>query len=389
MYQATSPLMEVRAQLATSTNTDGVLGSGAGGAEIQKRIDEMTVDAFNNSVDFSKLLRRVSINQLAYVWNIASESAAGSGYTNSTFAFYTEGNAISPGNSTKIQQYAACVGYRTDYSLSGLLVASGMGNQIAEEAKYAAEALAVGEERAIIYGSYASGGQYGYANAFAGLVFLMSSNATFGATDTKYGLAMGTSTAQNVSLVAATSSAGGNGTGGDSGGDSLALADLDSAVTLSNKRGAKNHKRAFLCSEERRDEIDQLLQAQQRFIAPSVEIEGGFRVSSYKGIPIIGSRFMDEAGIAFDGSTTNTEWTTFDSQADQAMYLLDLDNIFMVHAGGVNAKHVPIVGDEVSAGTPAGFNGRSDAVGGYFKSYGALIVKRFDTQVLIYNLVDI
>ena len=43
-------------------------------------------------------------------------------------------------------------------------------------------------------------------------------------------------------------------------------------------------------SHERRDEINSKLQAQQRF-AGTLNLEGGFTVDTYQGIPLIGSSF--------------------------------------------------------------------------------------------------
>jgi len=367
-------LMAVRAALTTTTNTTGVLGSSAGGAEIQKLIHELIVPAFNNKQDLGPMLRRVNMDQLSYIWNLSTESASGSGFTNSSFSFYTDGGNGTAAASTKTQLFAIAKAYRTDYAVTGLMMASGARDQLSDEARFAVEALAVGEERAMISGTGTSA--YGFASSFPGLLQLMGSNATFGDTDTIYGVARATARDElDVSLVGA----------GATTADSLALADLDAAVTLSDNRGAKGNSRIFFCSNDRRDEIDQLLQAQQRFVAPSIEIEGGFRVSSYKNIPIIGSRFMDKNGITWNGTAKTL------SAADQSMYLLDMDNLFMAHVAGVNATHVPIVGGNATGGVPVAgaFYGRGDITGGYYKSYGTLVMKRFDTQVLIYNLTDI
>jgi len=361
-------LMNVRAALSTTTNTTGVLGSGAGGAEIQKLIHDLSMPAFNKAVDLSPQLRRVTIDQLSYIWNIKTESAVGSGFSNDSFQFYGDGGTGTAAATTKIQYFALAKAYRTDYGVTGLMSAAGARNQLADEARDAVEALAVGEERAIISGT--GTGAYGFSGSFLGLLQLMGSNATFGDTDTIYGTAR--TAARNeldVSLVGA----------GATSADSLALADLDAAKTISDNRGAGANRRVWFCSNDRRDEIDQLLQAQQRFVAPSMEIEGGMRVSSYKNVAILGSRFMDKNGVTWNGAAKSL------TAADQAMYLLDLDNIFMSHVAGVNASHIPVTGD----GANTTFDGRADVVGGYFKSYGTLVMKRFDTQVLIYNLTDI
>ena len=353
-------LMEIRTALGTSTNTTGVVASAQGGAEIQKAIQAIPVKAYNDATDIAKLLKRRSINQLAYIWNLAT---ATSDLANTSFAFYTEGQGGTPSPVTKVQLYAVSKGYRTDYEVTGLMVAAGMSDQLQYEMEAAAESLAIGEERSIISGSDTSA--YGFANSFDGLLQLMGSYGTFGDTDTIYGIARASGKSYldvNVVLGGATSAA------------ALSLDDLDAAVTASNKAGGKGHKRIFFCSEDRLAEIGQLLQAQQRF-NNTVEVSAGFRVLSYLRIPIVSSRFMDKNGITWDGTTKTA------SHADQAMYLLDLDHIYMVHVAGINAVHVPVVGADA--------HNRYDVTGGYFKSYGTLVMDRFDTQVLIANLTDI
>ena len=355
-----SALMELRAALGTTTNTTGVLGSAAGGAAVQKEIQAVAVEAFNSKTDIAKLLRRRNINQLAYIWNLVT---ATSDLANTSFAFYTEGEGGTPAVPVKVQLYAIAKGYRTDYEVTGLMIAAGMGDQLQYEMGYAAESLAIGEERSIICGTDTSA--YGFANSFLGLLQLMGSYATFAETTNVYGIARASGKTYldvNVVLGGATSAA------------ALALTDLDAAITASNKKGGKGHKRIFFCSEDRVDEIAHLLQSQQRF-NNTTEVAAGFRVLSYRQVPIVGSRFMDKNGITWDGSTKTA------SHADQAMYLLDLDHIFMVHVAGINAVHVPVVGADA--------HNRYDVQGGYFKSYGVLVMDRFDTQTLIANLTDI
>ena len=360
-------LMEIRTALSTSTNTVGVLGSSAGGAEIQKLVQTMPIEAYNKVTDLARLLPRQNIDQYAYIWNLVKETAASSGLSNSSFVFYSEGASGTPAVSTKFQALAVAKSWRTDYEVTGLMIAAGMGDQLAEEARYASESHAVGEERAIICGT--ATGAYGFASSFPGLLQLMNSYADLGDTTTIYGTArQSTYTQLDVSVVLA----------GATTTDALDLADLDSAITKSNKRGAKSAKRIFFCSEERVDEISQRLQSQQQFVSTgnTIEFEGGFRVLSYKRIPIIGSRFMDKNGITYTSSFSA-------SSADNALYLLDMDHIKMVHVAGVNAVHIPISG----GGDAGSYLQRSDVKGGYFKSYGTLVMTRFDTQVLVCNLV--
>jgi len=384
-------LMDVRAALATGTNTTGVLGSGAGGAEIQKKIEELPVEAFNKVTDLRPLIRSVNINQLAFIWNLVTESSSGSGVTNTSFDFYAQTATATPQPSSKVQLVAVAKAYRADYEVSNLMIAAGMGNQLTEEASYAAEALAIGEEKQIIIGANTTAGGK-TTNAFNGLYGTIDS-ATYGGlmlngvatnalnglgdTSTLYGTARSTTqTNLNAGAVDATGEAGGGSP------VALGLSHLDSAITISNKRGAKQARRVFLMSEERVDAVSQLLQAQQRFMSTgnTVEFDGGFRVLAYRRIPIIGSRFMDNCGIlkASAGSITTP------GNTDASAFLLDLDNLFMAYVAGVNATHTPVVG----GGTTTPTN-RPDLQGGYYKSYGVLVMKRFDTQVAIFNLTDV
>ena len=162
-------------------------------------------------------------------------------------------------------------------------------------------------------------------------------------------------------------------------GNDFTLADLDSAITTQQK-AKLNANSIFLCSFERADEINQLLQPQQRFMG-SVEIKAGFRVITYRNIPVIRSKRM-----AYNGYT-NTGSYDRSTDADNSMYLLDMDEIAFKAVNGVDQRHVSIggVGDSTTA-TNAGGTSRADAVGGYYKTYGTFVMTRFDTQVLVWNL---
>ena len=240
--------------------------------------------------------------------------------------------------------------------------------------------LKIGEEKMMICGS--DTGAYGITSGFNGLLQLMRWYDTNGGDadatsanqmkdtssiygDTRDGGAQGDLT--DVSFVIA-------GTAGTSTGV-LELKHADKAITLSNKHGGKDHERIFFCSEERVDEFNQLLQPQQRF-AGTLNLEGGFTIATYKNIPIVGSRYMDK-----NGATNTGSWDS-STDADNSMYLLDLNEIEMRILSGTDAKHV-VVNGEVSGS--AGYN-RADAQGGYFKTYGIFVVEKFNTQVVIWNL---
>lgn len=372
------PLMEVRTALTTTTNVTGGLGSATWGAvEIQKKVDQMIADTINRGVDLKPLVKRKPMDQLTYFWNMRSDLGS-----TSKFAIYTDGGASTPYPSTKYQFYAVATSWRADYEVTGLMIAgsSSYYDALADEAKCALDEMKLGEEKMMICGS--DTGAYGITSGFNGLLQLMrwydtnggdadgtvanqmkDTSSVFG--KTRDGSAQGD--LLDVSFVIA-------GTAGSATGV-LELKHLDKAITLSNKHGGKDHERVFFCSEERLNEINQLLQPQQRF-AGTLNLEGGFSIATYKNIPIVGSRYMDK-----NGATNTTSWDS-STDADNSMYLLDLDEMEMRILGGTDSKHV-VVNGEVS-GT-AGYN-RADAQGGYFKTYGIFVFRNFHPHVHISNL---
>jgi len=103
-----------------------------------------------------------------------------------------------------------------------------------------------------------------------------------------------------------------------------------------------------------------------------IEVDAGVFVLSYKNIAIIRARFMDKNGV------TNTGSVDLSTDADNSMYLLDMDQIEFRVLNGVDAIHTPIIGSDSGI--------RYDVQGGYFKTYGVFVMKKFNTQVLIWNL---
>jgi len=371
------PLMEVRTALTTTTNTLGQLNASYGAVEIQQKIDQMIADVINRDVDLKPLVKRKPLGQLTFHWNVRTDLGS-----TSKAAFYSDGGTGTPYPSTKAQLHAVSLAIRSDYEVTGLMMAgsSSYYDALADEAKTAIDELKLTEEKTMICGTDTSA--YGIASGYTGLLQLMRWNNTNGGdtegtaankmadTTTIFGTARSSAAARSFldcSYVLA-------GTIGTSTGV-LELKHLDKAITHSNKKGGKDHEKVFFCSEERVDEINQLLQPQQRF-AGTLNLEGGFTISTYKNVPIIGSRYMDK-----NGATNVSSWDS-STDADNSMYLLDLDMIEFRVLDGVDAKHV-LVSGEVS-GT-AGYN-RADAQGGYFKTYGVFVMKTFNTQVHIANL---
>ena len=63
----------------------------------------------------------------------------------------------------------------------------------------------------------------------------------------------------------------------------------------------------------------------------------------------------------------------------------DMDDIVFKTVAGVDQMHVPISGQGDGNNTAI----RGDVRGGYYKTYGVFIVKRFDSQGIIWNLVNV
>lgn len=370
------PLMEVRTSLNATTNTGGLdEGSSYGGVEIRRRIDQMITDSINRGVDLKPLVKRRPLDQYAYRWNIRTDLGS-----SSKFTIHGDGGIGTPYPSTKTHLFAVALAYRTDYEVTGLMIAASASyyDSLADEAQTAIDELKLSEEKMMICGSVT--GAYGISSAFLGLLELMRWHSTNGGdtegvsnnkmqdTTSIYGTTRTSGTTElDVSYVIAGTIASATGV--------LELKHLDKAITQSNKKGGKDHERVFFCSEERTDEINQLLQPQQRF-AGTLNLEGGFTIQTYKNKPIVGSRYMDK-----NGATNTTSWDK-DTNADNTMYLLDLDEIEFRILAGTDAKHVVVTGE---VGGSAGFN-RADAQGGYFKTYGVFVVRAFNPQVHIANL---
>jgi hypothetical protein len=354
-------LAEVRTTLVTTTNaTGGDTRTTLGGNEIQKLIDKMIIDALNRTAPLRQVVKRKPMGgQLAYIWNIRTDL----GSTGKAVFQSSEGGTGTPYPSTKIQYIAPAKAYRSDYEVGNLMIAGSASyyDAIADEARDALDALKILEEKAIICGSDTSA--YGFANSWDGLIQLMGSHATFGDTDTIYGTARaGARDELDVQLVA----------GGASATAAFDITLLDSAITKSNKADGGGFTKSFLCSMERKAEIMQKLQTQQRFPVQMIEGNFGMNVEAYRNHKIIESRFMDKNGITWNGGTKTK------SYADNAMYFLVEDFIEQRILDGVDFLHVAIMGADASQ--------RSDVQGGFFKTYGIFVMRRFDNQVLIYNL---
>jgi len=352
-----------------SRNTEGSFNTAtagdAGSVETQKIADSIIRDAFSRNTEFRQLVRRESMFPGTIVHSWILETALASNVN-----FYDEGDAKAPSGTTRVQLTNPFKALRADYEVSGLMMAGGYFDVLGKEASNAISKMNLIEEQAFINGADSN---VGVTGSYNGLLQLMSSYALNSADTTNiYGIARASGKSYlDVATVDA-------GTSGSAVGK-LDLADLNSAITKQEKQRL-DAQPIFLCSFERADEIDTLLQPQQRFIG-SIEIAAGFRVRTYRNIPIVRSKRM-----AYNGYT-NTGSFDASTDADNSMYLMDMGELVFKSVGGVDQAHVAIGGiGDTTAGAAAGGYSRADAVGGYYKTYGTLSMTRFDSQVLIWNI---
>ena len=376
--------MQIRTALDSTTEViGGDTRTGVGAVFIQKEIDRMVRETINKETDFRQLVPRKTIRQLAVFWNLETGINDGTSKT----VVYSDGGTGTPRPNKYLQLFVSAISYRSDYEVTGLTQAASLSywDALDREARSALQSHALTEEQMFILGDDATAettgitlnGQVGVTDSFKGLKQLLSSNVAladgntggFADASTVYGQTRSsTSTDRQYKLncqCVNTSSSTTN---------PLSIKNLNSAITVSNKQGAKAANRLFLCSEDRLDEISDLIQPGGRFVqgASSVELDGGLSVLSWKRHKIIGSRLM-----AFNGVTGNGSSVTF-TEADNSILFLDMDHISFYNVAGVDARHVPIMGASASQ--------RSDVEGGYFKTYGVFVMDKFNTHVVIYNL---
>ncbi|KKN51118.1 hypothetical protein LCGC14_0625820 [marine sediment metagenome] len=376
--------LQLRAALDTTTETTGGDSrTGVGAVFINKEIDRMIVETINRDVDFRPLVQRKSMRQLARIWNLKT-SLGGTAKT----AFYSDGGTGTPQPNRYLQGVASAKSLRSDYEVTGLTQAASSSyfNALDTESRDALTALALTEEQAFILGDDASSetagitlnGQIGVTGAYKGLKQLLSS-ASAVATGDSGGFAdastvynhtrSSTVTDREFKLNVQTVNTNASAT------NPVSLPNLDSALTLQSIQGGKAANKIFLCPERRLDKLWQLLQPNGRFVigASEVALDGGGRMLTYRGVKLVGSRFMTYFGV----TSVNGSSVTF-TDTDNAMCLLDMDHIYFWNVAGVDARHVPIMGLSTAI--------RSDVEGGYFKTYGTFTVEKFNTQVVIWNL---
>lgn len=330
-------LAKLRSALNATSNVGGIEPV-YGAVEIEAQMTKMIADASPKFSELRNTIPRVAlVGTSTEVWNVRTSDNSSTSWGYST----SEGgsNTNTPAQGAKVQLYAATKTVRTDWEVENYLKVSSASyyNAVEDEMRNAVEIHVDEEEKQIVSGTDA--GAYGNASGFIGMKQIIGSFVGNGNTDTVYGQTRGAGKEYlDAAYVAGGAAA-------------FEITLLDAAVTAQRK--AKGLPGAFIVSYERSDEINSKLQAQQRFVG-TLELEGGFTVATYQGIPIVRSRYMDKNG-ALD--------------TDTALYL--------THKGNFEMK----VSKETSNTEVA--QTRADSTGGYLSTYEFLKCKELTKNVII------
>ena len=327
----------MRASLTALTNSGGV-DPAYTSVEIDAKINGVIVDA---SPKFNEIRQRIPredmAGQLTDIWRVRT-----SDNTSTVSAYSTSesgSNTNTPATGAKVQLVATAKTARTDWEVENyfLLGSASAYNAISDELMNALEVHIDDEEKEIING--ADTGSYGKAGNMDGFKQLVSSFVTIGDTDTIYGITRASGkTYMDAQVVDGSAAA-------------FELAHLDQAITAQKK--VKGKPDYFLMSYERSDEINAILATKQRF-AGTLDLEGGFTVTTYRGVPLISSIYADKLGAA---------------DTDTRLLLIAKNNVVMKVLDETKQLGVDL--------------GRSDAQGGYIRTMQVLKVKDLTKNVVI------
>lgn len=337
-----SLIKELRASLSATTNTGGV-APGYDAVEINAVIDKFIVDASPKFSELRSMIPRESISQGSFIWNVrTSDNTSGiAGYSWSENTIVSGTNTNTPAQGAKVQLHAEPKSLRVDWEVENFFLAASRSyyDAVADEIENATKKIIDLEERQIVVGVDTS---YGLAAGFNGLRQIVNSYVTVGDTTTVFGVTRASGkTYMDAQVV-------------DAGAAAFKLSFLDSMITKQRKVQAMPGM--FVVSYERADEINQLLQSQQRFMG-TMNTPAGFTVSTYQGIPIVRSRYMDKAGSA---------------DTDTVAFLIAQDNLKMKVLKELSNQEVDL--------------GRYDAKGGFLSVYECLVSPRLISNVLLYNV---
>jgi len=330
-------LASLRSALNATSNVGGVEPV-YGAVEIEAKMNKIIADASPKFSELRNMIPRVALKGTSTeIWNVRTSDNTSTSWGYST----SEGgsNTNTPAQGAKKQLFAAVKSVRTDWEVENYmkLASASYYDAVADELNNAVAIQVDQEEKQIVSGTDA--GAYGDADGFIGLKQIINSFVTIGDTSTVYGVTRASGkTYMDATVV-------------DKATGAFAISDLDAMITAQRK--VKGMPGMFIVSYERADEINSKLQAQQRFTG-TLNIEGGFTVATYRGIPIISSRYMDKNGA---------------SDTDTALYL--------THAGNFEMK----VGKENSNTMIA--QTRADSLGGFLSAFEFLKCKELTKNVIL------
>ena len=330
-------LEQMRASLTALTNSGGV-DPAFNSVEVDAKINKNIVDSTVTFNEIENMIPKESLEgQFSHIWRVRTTNNSSTSNAYST----SEGgsNTNTPAVGAKVQLTAVARSSRTDWEVENFFLAgsSSSYNAIADEIEDAMNIHMDQREKEIING--ADTGSYGKAGNFDGLKQLVNSFVTIGDTDTIYGVTRASGkTYMDARVVDAAAAA-------------FSLPLLDQAITAQKK--VKGKAAFFLMSHERRDEMNAILAVKQRF-AGTLNLEGGFTVTTYQGIPLIASSYADKLGAA---------------DTDTRILLIAQNNLVL-------KQLVPTQNTTVDLG-------RSDSVGGYIKDYQVLVCKDLTKNVVI------
>ena len=377
--------LQLRTALNTTTETTGGdTRTGVGAVFINKEIDKMIRDTGNRTTDLRQLVQRKTIMQEAKIFSLKTSLGSTSKTT-----VYSEGGTGVPYPNQYLQCVVPTISYRSDYEVTGKVIASSSSyfDALATEAKDAVLSHLLTEEQMFIFGDDTTAetgrltlnGTVGVSGSFKGLYQLLRSAVTpvsgitggFADTTSVYGhVKSATITDRQYALNCKTVCT------SDSASNPLSIPNMNAAISASEIAAGKGGNRIFLCSVLRMDAISDLIAPQGRYVqgASSVELDGGQRVLAWRGYKIISSRFMTNYSVV----STNGTSCIFTPSTDNCVLFLNLDNIEFDNVAGVDMKHRAYLGADASQ--------RSDVEGGAFFTYGALVMTKFNDQVVIWNL---
>lgn len=332
-------LQEMRAALSGVTNTGGVEPN-YGSVEVNARIDKMIQDAAPKFSEIRMLIPREAHDQGSVIWNVrtSNNTSTSWGYSLSE----SGSNTNTPAAGSKVQLSAAIKTFRTDWEVEGFFEAMSKSfyNAVQDEIMNAVEIHVDEEEKQILTGNDAGG--YGDTSGYLGLKQIVNSFVTIGDTTSVYGVTRASGkTYMDAGVVDAEAAA-------------FKIAYLDAALTEMKKR--KGKPGMFVVSYDRYDEINAELQAQQRFLG-TLNLEGGFTISTYQGVPIVRSIYMDKTG---------------ESDTDTKIFLISAGNLVMKTLVETTNQEADL--------------GRYDATGGFVKTYEVLQNKDLTKNVVIDDL---